>query len=144
VHFTGMLDYRSYINLLQLSSVHVYLTYPFVLSWSLIEAMACGCLIVASATPPVLEVLEDGVNGLTVDFFSHRKLANRIEEALDAPDEMRALRKAARATAVAQFDLKRRVLPRWERLFDDLINGRTPSGSAAGAAGAAAAGTATA
>ena len=114
---------------MQLSSVHVYPTYPFVLSWSLIEAMACGCLIVASSTPPVLEVLEDGRNGLTVDFFSHRKLANRIEEALAAPDQMRALRKAARATALAQFDLKRHVLPRWQRLFDDLINGRTPRGA---------------
>ena len=118
---------------MQLSSVHVYPTYPFVLSWSLIEAMACGCLIVASSTPPVLEVLEDGRNGLTVDFFLPRKLANRIEEALAAPDEMRALRKAARATALAQFDLKRQVLPRWHRLFDDLINGRTPRGASAAA-----------
>jgi glycosyltransferase involved in cell wall biosynthesis len=134
VHFTGMLDHGSYLNLLQLSSVHVYLTYPFVLSWSLIEAMACGCLIVASSTPPVLEVLEDGKNGLTVDFFSHRKLANRIEEALAAPEQMRALRKAARATALAQFDLKRQVLPRWLRLFDDLINSRTPRGAAAAGA----------
>jgi glycosyltransferase involved in cell wall biosynthesis len=139
VHFTGMLDYHTYLQLLQLSSVHVYLTYPFVLSWSLIEAMACGCLIVASATPPVLEVLEDGRNGLTVDFFSHRQLANRIEEALAAPEKMRALRKAARATALAQFDLKRLVLPRWQALFDDLVNGRTPSGAApAGAAPTAA------
>jgi glycosyltransferase involved in cell wall biosynthesis len=69
-----------------------------------------------------------------VDFFSHRQLANRIEEALAAPEKMRALRKAARATALAQFDLKRHVLPRWQRLFDDLINGRTPAGAAPTAA----------
>jgi glycosyltransferase involved in cell wall biosynthesis len=127
VHFVGMLEYHAYLNLLQVSSVHVYLTYPFVLSWSLIEAMACGCLIVASDTPPVLEVLRDGSNALTVDFFAHKQLANRIEAALDQPDEMKALRKAARASAVSQFDLKRLLLPRWNALFDDLVNGRPPA-----------------
>ena len=64
-----MIDYHDYLTLLQVSSVHVYLTYPFVLSWSFIEAMASGCLIVGSATPPVLEVLRDGENGFAVDFF---------------------------------------------------------------------------
>jgi glycosyltransferase involved in cell wall biosynthesis len=126
VHFVGMLDYHTYLNLLQVSSVHVYLTYPFVLSWSLIEAMACGCLIVASDTPPVLEVLQDGGNALTVDFFAYKRLAQRIEAALDQPEQMKALRKAARTTAVGQFDLQRVLLPRWNALFDDLINGRRP------------------
>jgi glycosyltransferase involved in cell wall biosynthesis len=126
VHFVGMLDYGDYLNLLQVSSVHVYLTYPFVLSWSFIEAMASGCLIVASATPPVLEVLRDGYNGLTVDFFAHKQLANRIESALEQPREMQALRRAARSSAVAQFDLNSVTLPRWLSLFDDLVNGRRP------------------
>jgi glycosyltransferase involved in cell wall biosynthesis len=127
VHFVGMLDYRSYMNLLQVSSVHVYLTYPFVLSWSVIEAMACGCLIVASDTPPVLEVLQDGGNALMVDFFAYKRLAQRIEGALDRPEPMQALRQAARATAVSQFDLRRLLLPRWNALFDDLVNGRRPA-----------------
>jgi glycosyltransferase involved in cell wall biosynthesis len=130
VHFTGTLEYQDYLNLLQVSSVHVYLTYPFVLSWSLIEAMACGCLIVGSATPPVLEVLRDGHNGIAVDFFSHRGIASRIEEALDQPERMQALRTAARATAVQQFDLQQRLLPRWMALFDDVANGREPSAPA--------------
>ena len=126
VHFVGMLEYRDYLSLLQVSSVHVYLTYPFVLSWSFIEAMACGCLIVGSATPPVLEVLRDGSNGLTVDFFAHKHLASRIEFALDHPGEMQRLRSAAVSTAVTRFDLRRLLLPRWSALFDDIVNHRRP------------------
>jgi glycosyltransferase involved in cell wall biosynthesis len=127
VHFVGMLDYHAYLKLLQVSSVHVYLTYPFVLSWSAIEAMACGCLIVASDTPPVREVLHDGSNALTVDFFAYKQLAQRIEAALDQPQQMKALREAARATAVSQFDLRRQLLPRWSALLDDLIHHRRPA-----------------
>jgi len=127
VHFVGMLEYHDYLNLLQVSSVHVYLTYPFVLSWSFIEAMACGCLIVGSRTPPVLEVLQNGRNGLTVDFFAPKALANRIETALEHPQRMQALRDAARNTAVEHFDLKKVLLPRWNKLFADLINGRRPA-----------------
>jgi glycosyltransferase involved in cell wall biosynthesis len=126
VHFLGMLDHKVYLNLLQVSTAHVYLTYPFVLSWSLIEAMACGCLIVGSATPPVLEVLRDGENGFTVDFFDYRALAERVEAALASPADMRGLRAAARATALARFDLKRVLLPRWMALFDALIRGEKP------------------
>jgi glycosyltransferase involved in cell wall biosynthesis len=127
VHFVGMLEYHDYLNLLQVSSVHVYLTYPFVLSWSFIEAMACGCLIVGSRTPPVLEVLQNGTNGLTVDFFASKALTNRIETALEHPGRMQGLRDAARATAVEHFDLKKVLLPRWNKLFADLINGRRPA-----------------
>ncbi len=127
VHFVGMLEYRDYVNLLQVSSAHVYLTYPSVLSWSFIEAMACGCLIVGSSTPPVLEILRDGVNGLTVDFFAPRSIASRIESVLAQPDQMRALRSAARKAAVKYFDLNKVLLPRWNALFDDLINGHRPA-----------------
>jgi glycosyltransferase involved in cell wall biosynthesis len=127
VHFLGLIDYPAYLKLLQVSSVHVYLTYPFVLSWSFVEAMASGCLIVGSATAPVLEVLRDGKNGLTVDFFAYKQLASRIESALEGGREMQPLRNGARATAVEQFDLKRRLLPRWMGLFDDLVNGRRPA-----------------
>jgi len=126
VHFMGLIDYRAYLSLLQISTVHVYLTYPFVLSWSFVEALACGCLVVGSSTPPVLEVLRDGKNGLTVDFFSHKELAEQIESALEQPEKMQRLRAAARATAVEQFDLKSVLLPRWLKLFDDLIKGRRP------------------
>jgi glycosyltransferase involved in cell wall biosynthesis len=127
VHFLGLIDYHAYLNLLQVSSVHVYLTYPFVLSWSFVEAMACGCVIVGSATPPVLEILQDGHNGFTVDFFAPQQLADRIETALDQRRELQGIRLRARATAVEQFDLKRQLLPRWIGLFDDLVNRRRPT-----------------
>ena len=131
VHFVGMLDYMSYLNLLQVSSAHVYLTYPFVLSWSFIEAMACGCLVIGSNTPPVLEVLRHGINGLTVDFFSHEELTDRIDEALGQRELMRPLRKAARATAVERFDLSNLLLPQWMQLFEELASGRRANPAAA-------------
>jgi len=124
VHFLGQVEQDTYLTVLKVSSVHVYLTYPFVLSWSFVEAMASGCLVVGSATAPVLEVLRDGENGLAVDFFSPRALVARIEEVLDHPDRMQSLREAARRSAVEQFDLRRRQLPRWNALFADLIEGR--------------------
>jgi len=127
VHFLGLIEYHQYLTLLQVSSVHVYLTYPFVLSWSFIEAMACGCLIVGSATPPVLEVLSDGVNGFAVDFFAVKKLANRIESLLKERRDLAAIRQAARATAVERFDLNGLLLPRWLELFETLVSGRTPA-----------------
>jgi glycosyltransferase involved in cell wall biosynthesis len=127
VHFVGMLEYKDYLNLLQVSAAHVYLTYPFVLSWSFIEALASGCLVIGSATPPVLEVLKDGQNGLTVDFFSFKALANRLEQVLGEPEKYADLRKAARTTALSQFDLNKVVLPKWLALIDDLINARVPT-----------------
>jgi glycosyltransferase involved in cell wall biosynthesis len=127
VHFTGQIDYPSYLSLLQVSSAHVYLTYPFVLSWSFIEALASGCLVVGSETPPVLEVLRNRVNGLTVDFFSPKALAESVELALEQPEKMRKLRAAARDTAVKGYDLKNVQIPKWLELFDNLIGGRIPA-----------------
>jgi glycosyltransferase involved in cell wall biosynthesis len=109
VHFTGRIPYAEYLALLRRSSVHVYLTYPFVLSWSLLEAMSAGCLVVGSRTPPVEEVIRDGENGLLTDFFSTEQLALRIDEALS--NDFTHLRHAARKTVVERFDLKRVCLP---------------------------------
>ena len=106
VHFTGRIPYADYLRLMQVSSVHVYLTYPFVLSWSMLEAMACGAFVVGSATPPVEEVIEEGRNGWLVDFFDIAAMAERITEALVARNNMKALRQAARKTVVSRYSLK--------------------------------------
>jgi len=127
VHFLGSVPYDFYLNMLQVSSVHVYLSYPFVLSWSFLEAMAAGCLVVGSATAPVLEVLEDGVNGLTVDFFDAAALADRIDEVFEHPERMQALREAARDSVIKQYDLATRLLPRWTDLLGTLVAGRRPA-----------------
>jgi len=120
VHFTGRIPYKDYVSLLQKSSVHVYLTYPFVLSWSLLEALAAGCLVVASRTPPVEEVIRHGENGLLVDFFSTEQIAAAVDEALRKNGELRALREQARRTAVERYDLKRVCLPAQLRLLEEL------------------------
>jgi glycosyltransferase involved in cell wall biosynthesis len=126
VHFLGQVDYQTYLSVLQVSSAHVYLTYPFVLSWSFIEALACGCLVIGSNTAPVLEVLEDRVNGLGVDFFSPEDIADRVEEVLTHKNRMQSLRQAARKLAVSKFDLTRKALPQWDQLLEDMIQGNRP------------------
>lgn len=106
VHFVGGLPFNEYVNLLQISSAHVYLTYPFVLSWSLLDAMSCGCCIVASDTKSVLEVMQDNYNGLLTDFYNVDKLVEKVEYALDNKDKMQELRHNARKTIVDNYALK--------------------------------------
>jgi glycosyltransferase involved in cell wall biosynthesis len=112
VHFLGNVPYQHFIPLLQLSTVHVYLTYPFVLSWSLLEAMSAGCAIVASDTQPLREAITHDETGRLVHFFDVAGLANEICALLDDPAARQRLGANARAFAQAHYDLKRVCLPR--------------------------------
>ena len=120
VHFTGSLPYKSYRQVLQASSVHVYLTRPFVLSWSLLEALSTGCLVVASNTAPVREVIQDNVNGLLVDFFDTQAIANRIEDALNDRDQASIQRQNARTTVLERYALAK-LLPQHLKILGNYM-----------------------
>lgn len=124
VHFLGKLGHGDYLRVLQVSAAHVYLTYPFVLSWSMLEAMAAGCLVVGSDTAPVREVLTDRVNGRLVDFFDQEQLVTVILDVLANPERHRPLREAARATVVERFDLQGKCLPAGLALIRAVHGGR--------------------
>lgn len=124
VHFLGRLPYPQYLAILQVSTAHVYLTYPFVLSWSLLEAMSAGCLVIGSRTPPVEEVIADGENGYLVDFFDVEEVADKIAFACARRDRQGAVRRAARATVVTRYDLKTVCLPGHLALFRNLTRSR--------------------
>lgn len=116
--FTGKLPFATYASVLQVSAVHAYLTYPFVLSWSMLEAMASGCAIVASRTAPVEEVIVDGVNGWLTDFFDAPALAGKLAGVLAGRADTAGVRAAARQTAVERYDLTRVCLPAGLALLD--------------------------
>jgi glycosyltransferase involved in cell wall biosynthesis len=104
VHFMGKIPYDKFIALMQVSRAHAYLTYPFVLSWSMIEAMSAGAHVIGSATAPVQEVIQDGVNGTLVDFFDIAAWSAALTKALAHPDQFQTLRQAARQTALDRYD----------------------------------------
>ena len=120
VHFTGLLPRNRYLEVLQASSVHVYLTVPFVLSWSMMEAMSAGCLLVASDTPPVREIAEDRKNALLVDFFDVSALAGRVEEALARQGDFAGIRAAARQTILDRYNW-RNLLPQQVAFLNQTI-----------------------
>jgi glycosyltransferase involved in cell wall biosynthesis len=112
VHFTGRIPYEAFIALLQISTAHVYLTYPFVLSWSLLEAMSCGCAIVASNTKPLEDIIIHNKTGLLVDFFDSKDLVRQVCKLLENPKETLSLRKHARQFVMENYDLKTICLPK--------------------------------
>ncbi len=120
LHFVGNLPYSSYISLMQVSKLHVYLTYPFVLSWSLLEAMSMGCAILASATAPVQEVIKDNVNGCLIDFFDHQALALKAAEMLSNDKLRQRLGAQAREDVCKRYDLNQVCLPKMLAWVDAL------------------------
>ena len=129
IHFVGQVPHPVLHDLFRVCACHVYLTYPFVMSWSLLEAMACGAVVIGSDTPPVAEVISDGVNGLLVDFFSHEALAERVAEVLADPAAYRALALEGRRTVQQHFDLHGVCLPRQLALVDWLAAGGSARGT---------------
>lgn len=117
VHFVGRVPYAQFVRTLQASSAHLYLTYPFVLSWSLIEAMALECRIVASATPPVEEVIWDGETGRLFPFFDEKALVERVRATLADPEGSAAMAREARREAQERYDFKTICLPRWREFL---------------------------
>jgi glycosyltransferase involved in cell wall biosynthesis len=113
VHFLGRVSYADFIKVLQVSAAHLYLTYPFVLSWSMLEAMSAGCLVIGSRTTPVQEVIEHQRNGLLVDFFDLDAITHTVCDALAAPQRYASLRQNARQTVLDRYDLNTRCLPQW-------------------------------
>ena len=108
VHLVGRIDYGDYRRLLQRSDAHVYLTYPFVASWSLREALASGCAVIGSDTEPVREFIRDGENGLLAPFLDPARVAERVlsvleDRALSARLRANARRYAERHLAMADY-----------------------------------------
>lgn len=124
VHFLGNIPYQHFIPLLQLSAVHVYLTYPFVLSWSLLEAMSAGCAIVASDTHPLREAIRHDDNGRRVDFFDAAGLADAVCALLADPAARARLGARAREFARTHYDLKTVCLPRQLEWVESLPQAR--------------------
>jgi glycosyltransferase involved in cell wall biosynthesis len=107
VHFLGQIPYAQYCRLLQVSMAHVYLTYPFVLSWSMLEAMASGCLVIGSDTPPVREVIGHGDNGLLTDFFDTARLESAVAEVLARPAAFSGMRRKASEQVREHYSFER-------------------------------------
>jgi len=120
VHFTGKVPYDRLVDLMHVSRVHAYLTYPFVLSWSMVETLAAGTLVVGSNTAPVAEVITDGVNGRLVDFFDVPGWSAALTDALARPEAYQHMREAARQTARDRYDLRSVCLPKQVELLTRL------------------------
>jgi glycosyltransferase involved in cell wall biosynthesis len=125
VHFVGNLPHNQFVSLLQVSTVHVYLTYPFVASWSLLEAMSVGCAIVGSDTAPVKEFIEHDKHGLLAPFFDQEALVNSMVRLLDDPELRKKLGQEARKKIQFYYDLQSITLPKLIRWVDSLSHVRS-------------------
>ena len=124
IHFVGRVPHSLMIETLSLSSAHVYYTYPFVMSWSLLEAMATECLVLGSDTPPVRDAITPGVDGILNDFFDVDALADAMIEACRNPSKFRDMRKAARETILRHWDRETIHQPAWLNLVEPMLERR--------------------
>jgi glycosyltransferase involved in cell wall biosynthesis len=121
VHFTGLVSRKDMIKIFQASDVHLYLTVPFVLSWSALEAMSCGCLIVANDTEPVREFMTHEQNALLVNMDNAESIVEGLERALDQGNQLQALRRRAREIVVSVLDAKTIAFPKTKAFFEGLL-----------------------
>ena len=126
VHFMGRVPYNLYLKVLQVSRVHVYLTYPFVLSWSMLESMSMGCALVASSTAPVREVMTHRQDGLMVDYFNKEELTGSVCEVLEDEELRKRLGENARRMVIDTFDLNTVCLPKQIELIETVAAGGKP------------------
>lgn len=117
VHFVGHLAHADYLRVLQVSRLHVYLTYPFILSWSLLEAMACGCTVLASDTAPVRDAIDDEANGMLFAFHSHPQLSEHAIDMLAQPQRYAHLGQQARHTICQRYDFASVSQPAYEQML---------------------------
>lgn len=122
VHFLGRVGRPRFIDMLRVSNAHVYLTVPFVLSWSMLEAMAAGCAIIASDTPPVAEFIDDGINGRLADFFDPGQVGDSIAQLLNGGEAAAAMRQRARQAASQHWSLDK-AMARHMALLNGLLQG---------------------
>ena len=120
IRFLGRVPYEVMLNVFSISTAHVYLTYPFVLSWSMLEAMACEVLILGSKTPPIEEVIKDKKNGILFDFHNPKELSELIDKVLQNPKDFKNIRNNARKTIIENYELKK-CLPKQVQLVKDLL-----------------------
>lgn len=122
IFFLGKLPYEDYIKVLQVSTVHVYFSYPFVLSWSMLEAMSAGCALVANNAQPIMEFVEDEISGLCVDLFDIDAIQEKINFLLENPEMRSFLGKNARDTIKNKYDLHSICLPKHLAWVDSILN----------------------
>ena len=127
VHFLGVVPYQILISIFQISAAHIYLTYPFVLSWSVMEAMSAGCVVIGSSTPPVKEIIQDGHNGLLVDFFDTKAICDQVTRVLNCPNRMQAVKENARRSIIDKYDFRSKMKPRFMKMIDALVRHEDPN-----------------
>jgi len=120
IHFVGKVPYPRLLDLFSITHLHLYFTTPFVLSWSMMEAMACEAPVLASSTEPVIEVIEEGRNGFLFDFFDQEALVQRVDELMKQPKILSEVGRRARQSVIERYDLHSRCLPQHIALIESL------------------------
>lgn len=120
-HFVGLLPPTELARTMAATDLHIYLTAPFVLSWSMMDAMSCGAVVLGSDTSPVREMITHGVNGLLADFFEPEDFAEKAVRVLADPDAHRPLGQAAEQMIAEKYSLDG-VLPQMIKLYQDAAN----------------------